>query len=178
MKKIRIVDRKDLSLIIERLAHQILERNKDIKHMCFIGLQRRGVFIAERIRKIIEKSEKVKIPMGVLDITLYRDDLALSAVTPVARNTRIDFDIAKKTIILVDDVLHTGRTIRAALDEIIEFGRPQCIQLAVLVDRGGRELPIQPDYIGKAIPTAAKEEIEVHLTELEKVDEIMLAKKG
>jgi len=178
MKKRRIVDTKELDVIIHRLSHQILERNPNIKNVCFIGLQRRGVFLAERLKKILDKKEGVKIPLGVLDTTLYRDDLRMSAVTAVARNTKIDFDINKKAIILCDDVLNTGRTIRAAMDELMDFGRPKSIQLVVLVDRGGRELPIQPDFVGKMIPTSANEKVRVHLKEVEPQDEIVLVQRS
>jgi len=177
MKKTRILDAKDLDIVIHRLANQVLENNKNIKNVCFIGIQRRGVYLAERIKSIIEKAEKIKIPFGVLDITLYRDDLALSSVTPEARNTRLDFDMNKKTIILVDDVLFTGRTIRAALDEIMDFGRPKSIQLVVLVDRGNRELPIKPDFTGKEILTSLKEHVELHLKEIDGKDELWLVRK-
>ncbi len=178
MKKTRILDSKDLAIVINRLAHQILEKNKNIKNLCIIGIQRRGVYLAERIKNIIEKVERVKVPFGVMDITLYRDDLALSSVTPEARKTHLDFDMNRKTLILVDDVFFTGRTIRAALDEIMDFGRPKCIQLVVLVDRGNRELPIKPDFTGKEITTSLKEHVELHLKEIDGKDELLLVKES
>jgi len=177
MKKTRILDGKDLDIVIHRLAHQILEKNKSTKNLCFIGIQRRGVYLAERIKHIIERVEKAKIPFGVMDVTLYRDDLALSSVTPEARKTNLDFDINKKTVILVDDVLFTGRTIRAALDEIMDFGRPKSIQLVVLVDRGNRELPIKPDFTGKEITTSLKEHVKLHLRETDGKDELWLVRE-
>lgn len=163
-----------------RIVHEILEKNKGIKKLGLIGIKRRGDFIARRLAERIQESEGVKIPIGALDITLYRDDLQLVSEAPIIEGTDIPFNINKKVIILVDDVLYTGRTIRAAIEEILDFGRPKAIQLVVLVDRGHRELPIQADFIGKKIPTAKNEIIDVFIKEFDGKDSVVLHyyKKG
>jgi len=148
-----------------RMAHEILEKNKGTEGLCLVGIRTRGVILAERLKEGIKGIEGRDVPVGVLDITLYRDDLTMISAHPVVRETRIDFDITDKKIILVDDVLFTGRTIRAALDALIDFGRPSQIQLAVLIDRGHRELPIRADYVGKNIPTSFKQNVQVLLKE-------------
>ncbi len=161
-----------------RIAHEILEKNKGTKDLCIIGIRTRGAILANRIQDSIRQIESAAVPLGVLDITLYRDDLTLVASQPVVHETKIDFDITDKKIILVDDVLFTGRTIRAALDAIIDFGRPANIQLAVLIDRGHRELPIRADYVGKNIPTALDENVKVILEESDrKKDEVVVQKR-
>ena len=157
-----------------RIAHEIVEKNKGTEGLCLVGIRNRGVYLAERLAGCIRKIENKEVPVGILDITLYRDDLTLVASHPLVRKTEIDFDINDKILVLVDDVLYTGRTIRAALDALIDFGRPKSIQLAVLVDRGHRELPIRADYVGKNIPTAQNESVEVRLEEVDGKDEVVI----
>ena len=159
---------------LARIAHEILERNRAIEDLALVGIRTRGVPLARRIAQTIRDINQHEIPTGALDITLYRDDLMRTAVgaQPVIRRTEIPFSIDNRRILLVDDVLYTGRTIRAALDALIEFGRPKAIQLVVLVDRGHRELPIKADYVGKNLPTSPSESVQVHLTEVDGRDEV------
>jgi len=157
-----------------RIIHEIIEKNEGSKNLALIGIKRRGDVIAQRMVELIKKHEGRTVPIGALDITLYRDDLQLVSETPIIESTDIPFDINKKTIVLVDDVLYTGRTIRAAMEELFNFGRPKAIQLAVLVDRGLRELPIQADYVGKFIPTAKNEIVDVHILEADKEDCVLI----
>jgi len=171
-EKARIMDKNGLLRTLNRMAHEILEKNKGTKDLVIVGIRTRGAHLAFRLSELMEKIERHKPPVGVLDITLYRDDLSSIAQQPVVHKTEIDFDIQNKKVILVDDVLYTGRTVRAALDELIDFGRPLFIQLAVLVDRGHRELPIRADYVGKNIPTSPKETVQVRLEESEGIDEV------
>ncbi|OIO35132.1 MAG: bifunctional pyr operon transcriptional regulator/uracil phosphoribosyltransferase [Candidatus Omnitrophica bacterium CG1_02_44_16] len=171
-EKARIMDKNGLLRTLTRMAHEILEKNKGTKDLVIVGIRTRGAHLAFRLSELMEKIERHKPPVGVLDITLYRDDLSSIAQQPVVHKTEIDFDIQNKKVILVDDVLYTGRTVRAALDELIDFGRPLFIQLAVLVDRGHRELPIRADYVGKNIPTSPKETVQVRLEESEGIDEV------
>jgi pyrimidine operon attenuation protein/uracil phosphoribosyltransferase len=169
-----ILDKESINRAIKRIAHELLEKNKGAKDLCLIGIRNRGVCLAQRLHESIQDIEHKKIPVGILDITLYRDDLTLISSQPVVHKTEIDFDITDKHVILVDDVLYTGRTVRAALDALIDLGRPKTIQLAVLVDRGHRELPIRPDYTGKQIPTSKKETIEVRFVESDGKDEVVI----
>jgi len=171
-EKARIMDKNGLMRTLTRMAHEILEKNKGTKDLVIVGIRTRGAHLAFRLAELMEKIDGHKPPVGVLDITLYRDDLSSIAQQPVVHKTEIDFDIQDKKVILVDDVLYTGRTVRAALDELIDFGRPLFIQLAVLVDRGHRELPIRADYVGKNIPTSPKETVQVRLEESEGSDEV------
>ena len=157
-----------------RIAHEITEKNRGVENVALVGIRTRGVPLAARIAEEIQKIENVSVPTGSLDITLYRDDLTTMGYNPVIHGTEIDFDVTGKHIVLVDDVLYTGRTIRAALDALIDMGRPKSIQLAVLIDRGHRELPIRADYAGKNVPTSRKETIEVALQEEGKTDEVIL----
>ncbi|MCM8782434.1 MAG: bifunctional pyr operon transcriptional regulator/uracil phosphoribosyltransferase PyrR [Candidatus Omnitrophica bacterium] len=173
-EKAKILDREAIQRTLMRIAHEILEKNKGTQDLCLVGIRNRGAYLAERLAKNIKKIEGITLAVGILDITLYRDDLTLIASHPVVHKTEIDFDINDKNIVLVDDVLYTGRTIRAALDALIDFGRPQTIQLAVLVDRGHRELPIRADYVGKNIPTSKNEVIEVRLEEADGKDEVVI----
>ena len=166
----------DIDRIIRRISHEILERNKGAESLVFIGLQKRGVPLAKRIAENIEKFEGIKIKTGKLDITFYRDDIGQN-VKPTAQITDISFEIENMNVILVDDVLYTGRTIRAALDALIDFGRPKSIQLVVLIDRGHRELPIRADYVGKNLPTSRDESIEVKLEETDGEDSVMVIEK-
>jgi len=175
--KAKILDQEAISRSLMRIAHEILERSKGTADLCLVGIRSRGVYLANRLADYIKKIEDKNVPVGALDITLYRDDLTLVAAHPLVRKTEIDFDITNKHLILVDDVLYTGRTIRAALDALIDFGRPNCIQVAVLVDRGHRELPIRADYVGKNIPTSQMETVEVRLQETDGKDEVVIVEK-
>lgn len=172
--KARVMGPEDMRRAITRIAHEILERNGGVDGLAVIGIQTRGVCVARRIADAIEHIEGVGVPVGVLDITLYRDDLQTVAEQPVVNESDIPFDVHGRTIILADDVLYTGRTVRAALDEIIDFGRPRAVQLAVLVDRGHRELPIRADYVGKNVPTSAKEIIAARMAEMDDCDEVLI----
>ena len=174
VKKTSIMDADGIRRALIRIAHEITEKNKGVENVALVGIRTRGVPLAERIAGEIQKSEGVAVPTGSLDITLYRDDLTTMGYNPVIHGTEIDFDISGKNIVLVDDVLYTGRTIRAALDALIDMGRPNSIQLAVLIDRGHRELPIRADYAGKNVPTSRRETIEVALQEEGKEDEVIL----
>ncbi|SRR5574344_1281132 len=173
-KKKVILDGQAMNRALVRVAHEIVERNKGVDNVVLVGIRTRGVPLAQRIAKEIESIEHTKLEVGSLDITLYRDDLSSLAYNPVVRGTEIDFDISGKTIVLVDDVLFTGRTIRCALDALIDMGRPKSIQLAVMIDRGHKELPIKADYVGKNVPTATSESVEVTLQEIDGVDEVSL----
>jgi pyrimidine operon attenuation protein/uracil phosphoribosyltransferase len=164
-EKALILDKAGIDRALTRIAHEILEKNKGAKDLILVGIQRGGVHLAKRLAAKIKEIEGVEPPVGSLDITMYRDDLATRKSQPVPQATDIAFDIQDKMMVLVDDVLFTGRTIRAALNSVMDYGRPRRIQLAVLVDRGHRELPIRADYVGKNLPTSAKEKVEVMLAE-------------
>ncbi len=174
MDKALIMDKVALQRALKRIAHEIIEKNKGAENVALIGIHRRGVPIAKRIAGYIKEFEGQSVDIGTLDITFYRDDLSLLADHPVIKGTDIAFDINKKTIVLCDDVLYTGRTVRAALDAMMDMGRPNNIQLAVIVDRGHRELPIRADYIGKNIPTSKNEVISVHVSEFDNVDNVVI----
>jgi pyrimidine operon attenuation protein/uracil phosphoribosyltransferase len=176
-EKARILDKDTIKRTLMRISHEILEKNKGIKNLCLIGIRNRGAHLAKRLADCIKGIEGSDVPVGILDITLYRDDLTLIAAQPVVHKTEIDFDITDKNAVLVDDVLYTGRTVRAALDALVDFGRPKSIQLAVLIDRGHRELPIRADYAGKNIPTAGNETVEVRLAEVDGSDEVVIIQK-
>jgi pyrimidine operon attenuation protein/uracil phosphoribosyltransferase len=169
-----VLDADRMARSLARIAHEILERNRGLEEIAFVGIRTRGVPLARRIAKFIQDISGHEVPTGALDITLYRDDLMRTPVgpQPLVRKTEIPFSIDDKRILLVDDVLYTGRTIRAALDALIDFGRPREIQLVVLVDRGHRELPIKADYVGKNLPTSAAQSVQVHLTEIDGRDEV------
>ena len=169
-----LMDEDGIRRAMTRIAHEIVEKNKGVEHLVLVGIRTRGVPLAERIAAEIERIEGVRPPVGTLDITLYRDVLSLLAYQPTVRATEMPVDIHGKTIVLTDDVLFTGRTIRAALDALIDMGRPRIIQLAVLVDRGHRELPIRADYVGKNVPTSARESVSVALKELDGVEQVRL----
>jgi pyrimidine operon attenuation protein/uracil phosphoribosyltransferase len=169
-----LLNKQDIERILSRIAHEIVEKNKGPENLCLVGIQRGGVHLAHRIAARVDTIEHVRVPVGSLDISLYRDDISLRKKHPVVRKTEIPFDISEKVIILVDDVLFTGRSIRAALDALMDFGRPAQIQLAVLIDRGHRELPIRADYVGKNIPTARTENIEVQLGEESAEEKVVL----
>jgi len=176
-EKAKLFDQEALNRILMRIAHEILEKNKGTQGLCLVGIRNRGAHLAKRLSDSIEVIDKAAVPVGILDITLYRDDLTLIAQQPVVHKTEIDFDITDKNIVLVDDVLYTGRTVRAALDALIDLGRPKSIQLAVLIDRGHRELPVRADYVGKNVPTAQKETVEVRLSEVDGRDEVVIVEK-
>lgn len=172
--KAQLMDSAGLDRALTRIAHEILERNKGLGQLCLIGIQRRGVPLAERIADKIQAIEGQRPPVGILDITFYRDDLSLLSEHPVINGTSMPFAIQDVKVILVDDVLFTGRTVRAAIDALFDLGRPQSIQLAILVDRGHRELPIRADYIGKNVPTSRSEIVHVHLREIDGDDGVIL----
>jgi len=176
IEKANILSESDIERVLKRISHEILERNKGPQSLVFIGLQKRGVPLANRIAANIEKFEGTKINVGKLDTTFYRDDIGQS-IKRDAQITDISFDIGGKNVILVDDVLYTGRTVRAAMDAIIDFGRPRSIQLVVLIDRGHRELPIRADYVGKNLPTSRSESVEVKLKEIDGTDSVIVVKK-
>jgi pyrimidine operon attenuation protein/uracil phosphoribosyltransferase len=169
-----VMDAERMGRTLARIAHEVLERNRGVEELALVGIRTRGVPLAKRIAQSIRDIHGHDVPTGALDITLYRDDLMRLAVgpQPLVRKTEIPFSIDDKRILLVDDVLYTGRTIRAALDALIDFGRPQAIQLVVLIDRGHRELPIKADYVGKNLPTSASESVQVHLVEIDGRDEV------
>jgi pyrimidine operon attenuation protein / uracil phosphoribosyltransferase len=172
----QVMDADRMSRALTRMSHEILERNRGLDEIALVGIRTRGVPIARRIAKSLLQINGDEVPTGALDITLYRDDLMRHAVgpQPVVRRTEIPFSIDDRKILLVDDVLYTGRTIRAALDALIDFGRPQAIQLVVLVDRGHRELPIKADYVGKNLPTSLKQSVRVRLQEIDGTDEVVI----
>ena len=175
IEKNMILDSAAIDRSLTRIAHEIIEKNKGTEKLALIGVRTRGVPLAERLGEKIKKIEGKEVPVGRLDITLYRDDLTTLSDQPVLHGTNVDFDISGKRIILVDDVLYTGRTVRAALDAIIDLGRPLLIQLAVLIDRGHRELPIRADFVGKNVPTSKKELIVVKLSDIDQDEKVILA---
>jgi pyrimidine operon attenuation protein/uracil phosphoribosyltransferase len=172
-EKAQVLDEPALDRALTRIAHEILERNAGAADLAFVGLRTRGVTLAQRLARKIADIDGAQIPVGTLDITLYRDDLDMRGA-PVIRGTDIPFSIKAKTVVLVDDVLFTGRTIRAALDALIDLGRPKMIQLAILIDRGHRELPIRPDYVGKNLPTSRRESVAVRLREHDGEDRVVI----
>lgn len=172
--KAKIIDEVGFNRTITRLAHEIIEKNKGINNVVLIGMRTRGEFIARRIQQKIKEIENVEPALGILDVTLYRDDFRTRLKQPEVSVTNIEFDISEKHIILIDDVLYTGRTVRAALDALMDLGRPQTIQLCVLVDRGHRELPIIADFVGKSIPTSINEEVKVRMKEIDDEDAVYL----
>jgi len=175
-EKAQILDQAGIQRAVTRIAHEIVERNKGTNDLVLIGLRSRGVDLARRLAQELKIINGADVPVGTLDVTLYRDDLGRVGLQPVVRTTDIPFPINEKRVVLVDDVLYTGRTIRAALDSLIDLGRPRLIQLAVLVDRGHRELPIRADYVGKNVPTSRQEQVQVLLTEEDGVDGVLIVK--
>jgi len=169
-----IMTAQDIRRALVRLAHEVVEGGRDLEELVLVGMRTRGVPLAQRIAKAIAQFEGVSVPVGALDIGLYRDDLPYLGLRPRLRPTEIPTDIAGRRVVLVDDVLYTGRSIRAALDALIDYGRPRRIELAVLIDRGHRELPIRADYVGKNIPTSRQEEVQVRLMEVDGRDEVVL----
>ena len=174
-EKSKVLDGEGIDKALKRIAHEILEKNQSsLEELVMIGIMTRGATLAERLKGEMRQIERTDPPIGILDITLYRDDLTQIAQSPVVHETRIDFDITDRKVILVDDVLFTGRTIRCALDELIDFGRPRAVQLAVLIDRGHRDFPIRADYVGKNLPTSLQEIVQVRLKEVDGVDEVVI----
>lgn len=172
--KSEIMDASDIRRAMTRMAHEILEKNHGAEDVVLLGIRTRGVFVAERLRDVIYDVEGVKLPVGTLDITLYRDDIAAKGGIPIVGESHVPFDLNGKKVVLCDDVLYTGRTIRAALDAVFDLGRPAFVRLAVLVDRGHRELPVRADYVGKNIPTARRELVEVRFDEHDGYDTVIL----
>lgn len=173
MKEKVILVEEEIKRSLVRIAHEILEKNKGAENLVLVGIWTRGAYLSQRLKKIIEQIEGISVPSGIIDVTFYRDDIRIRGLKEPGR-TKIDFDLEGKTIVLVDDVLFTGRTVRSALNAIMDFGRPSRVQLAVLIDRGHRELPIKPDYVGKNIPTAKYEEVKVLLKETDGKDMVIL----
>src|SRR5262245_27777476 len=175
-----LLDGDAIGRTLSRIAHEIIERNEELEAVALVGIHTRGVPIAHRLRRLIEERADLELELGQLDITFHRDDVHVRGARPprrpqpVVRDTKLDFDLEGRTVILVDDVLYTGRTIRAAIDALFEYGRPARVQLAVLADRGHRELPIRPDYVGKNLPTARNERIQVQLVEVDEIDRVVL----
>jgi len=178
MTEKEILNKHEIDNILVRLSFQIIEKVKDDKNFALVGIKRRGAILADRIAVIIEKFKNIKPLVGYLDITLYRDDLTEISEFPQLLGTELNFDIKGKTIILIDDVIFTGRTVRAALDAIIDYGRPKKIIFVALIDRGHRELPIQPDFVGKFVPTNIEEKINVKLHEIDETDSVTIEKRG
>lgn len=174
VKKRKIMDEVDIAKTLERLASEILERHKEYDKIAIIGIRTRGAPLARRVKEILDQKTGIPIPLGILDITFYRDDLQKISESPEVKSTLLDFDVNDKSIILIDDVLYTGRTIRSALDAIVDFGRPDKIELLVLIDRGHRELPIHPDYLGRKVATSKEENVEVRLKEVDGKDEVII----
>lgn len=168
------MDTPKIKRALHRMTTEIIERNRNLKNLVIVGIRTRGIYIGKRISKLIKEFEKVDVPVGVLDITLYRDDFSELEAQHIVKKTEIDFSVAKKDVLLVDDVLFTGRTIRAAMDSLIDLGRPKTIQLLVLIDRGHRELPIRADYAGKFLPTSKREIVQVRLKEIDSGDEVLI----
>jgi pyrimidine operon attenuation protein / uracil phosphoribosyltransferase len=179
-----LLDAEAISKSLSRIAHELIEGADDLADVALVGIQTRGVPLASRLRRLVEERSGVELPLGALDITFHRDDVhvrdggRVPGRQPVVRSTSIPFSLEGLTVVLVDDVLYTGRTIRAAIDALLEFGRPARVQLAVLVDRGHRELPIRPDYVGKNLPTARSERIQVELVEVDEVDRVLLVRES
>jgi pyrimidine operon attenuation protein / uracil phosphoribosyltransferase len=175
--KAQLMSASEIDRTLVRLAHEILEKTTDLTQLAFLGIRRRGVPIAQRLGAKIESLENLKIPVGILDINLYRDDLSTVGPKPVVSGTQIDFSVTGKDIVLMDDVLYTGRTIRAALDALFELGRPARVQLLVLIDRGHRELPIEAQYVGRKVPTSSREIIEVKFAEVDETEKVLLVER-
>ncbi|HLB62539.1 MAG TPA: bifunctional pyr operon transcriptional regulator/uracil phosphoribosyltransferase PyrR [Actinomycetota bacterium] len=171
---VRLMDQAEIRRAVTRIAHEILERNKGAGEIALVGIAARGDDLARRLAEEIARIEGVKVPVGVLDITFYRDDIGLRAEAPEVKETRIGFDVSERTVVLVDDVLFTGRTIRSAMDALMDMGRPSVIQLAVLVDRGHRELPIRADFVGKNVPTQTDDLVGVRLEETDGEDAVVM----
>lgn len=179
-----LLDAEQVARTLSRIAHEIIERNDDLDAVALVGIHTRGVPLAQRLRRLVEERSGVELALGQLDITFHRDDVHVRSGSaprrpqPIVRDTRLEFELEGRTVILVDDVLYTGRTIRAAIDALIEYGRPDRVQLAVLADRGHRELPIRPDYVGKNVPTSRGDRVQVELNEIDEIDRVILVTEG
>jgi pyrimidine operon attenuation protein/uracil phosphoribosyltransferase len=179
-----LLDGEQVARTLSRIAHEIIERNDDLESVALVGIHTRGVPLAQRLRRLVAERSGAELELGQLDITFHRDDVHVRSgsaprrAQPVVRDTKLEFELEGRTVILVDDVLYTGRTIRAAIDALIEYGRPDRVQLAVLADRGHRELPIRPDYVGKNLPTARGDRVQVELNEIDEVDRVVLITEG
>lgn len=178
MREKELMNEADMRRGLTRIAHEIIERNQGVQDLAIIGMRTRGVPLAQRLAQLLESFEGQPVPVGALDVTLYRDDLGLRGLRSKVQPTHIPIDIRGKRVILVDDVLFTGRTTRAALDALIDLGRPRSVQLAVMVDRGHRELPIRPDYVVKNLPTSFQEDVQVRLQEVDGVDQVVIIEEG
>jgi len=176
-EKTQLMSASEIDRTMVRLAHEVLEKSPELDNLAFIGIKRRGVPMAQRLAKNIESIEGRTIPVGILDINLYRDDLSTVGPRPVVNGTQIDFPVQGKDVVLMDDVLYTGRTVRAALDALFAIGRPSRVQLLVLIDRGHRELPIEAQYVGRKVPTSSREIIEVKYQEIDGVEKVLLVEK-
>jgi pyrimidine operon attenuation protein/uracil phosphoribosyltransferase len=176
-EKAKVLGAEEMSRVLRRIAHEIVERNRGTEGLVLVGIQRRGVPLSIRLAALLREYEGVEVPCGELDITLYRDDLTLLAEQPVVRRTLIPGGSAGKRIVLVDDVIYTGRTVRAALEALIDLGRPESVRLGVLIDRGHRELPIQADFVGKNLPTSRSEVVEVRVSEIDGRDEVVISER-
>jgi pyrimidine operon attenuation protein/uracil phosphoribosyltransferase len=172
--KASVMDATKIRRVLQRMATEILERNRNLKNLVIIGIRTRGIYVAKRVARLIKDMENVDVPVGVMDITLYRDDSTETETQNMVHKTEIPFAVSKKDVILADDVLMTGRTIRAAMDGLFHLGRPQSIQLMVLIDRGHRELPLRADYVGKFLPTSRREIVQVHLKEIDGRDDVLI----
>jgi pyrimidine operon attenuation protein/uracil phosphoribosyltransferase len=179
-----LLDAEQVARTLSRIAHEIIERNDDLESVALVGIHTRGVPLAQRLRRLVEERSGVTLELGQLDITFHRDDVHVRSGSaprrpqPLVRDTKLEFELEGRTVILVDDVLYTGRTIRAAIEALIEYGRPDRVQLAVLADRGHRELPIRPDYVGKNLPTSRGDRIQVELNEVDEIDRVVLVAEG
>lgn len=172
-----VVSAGQVKALVQRLAREIVVRNRGVRNLALVGIKRRGVPLAHRLAELLKRSRKDEVPVGAIDITLYRDDLKLVAETPIVRGSEITFDLNGRTVVLVDDVVFTGRTIRAALTELLDFGRPESVQLAVLIDRGHRELPIQPDFVGRTMKTRRRDLVDIYLEEEDGRDGVYVTKR-
>ncbi|MCX7918776.1 MAG: bifunctional pyr operon transcriptional regulator/uracil phosphoribosyltransferase PyrR [bacterium] len=177
IEKREIMDAATIDRTLNRMVHEIIEKNPDLYNLAIVGIRTRGIYLAERLQKKLAEIAKINIPLGTLDITMYRDDLSRLGYHPVVGETHLPFVLDDKQILLVDDVLYTGRTIRAALDALMDYGRPASIQLAVLIDRGHRELPIAADFVGRTIPTAKQEQVQVKLIETDTIDQVVITEQ-
>jgi len=179
-----VLDGDAVGRTLSRIAHEVIERNEELEGVALVGIHTRGVPLAQRLRRLVEERAGVELDLGQLDITFHRDDVHVRAgqaprhPQPLVRDTKLDFELEGRTVILVDDVLYTGRTIRAAIDALLDFGRPDRVQLAVLADRGHRELPIRPDYVGKNLPTSRDERVQVQLLEIDEVDRVVIVNES
>jgi pyrimidine operon attenuation protein/uracil phosphoribosyltransferase len=172
-----VLDRETMRRTLTRIAHEIVENGGEPSRLALVGIHRRGAVLAARLRELLAELHDVEVPLGDLDIAFYRDDVTLRGGTPVVHATHLDFDVDGRTIVIVDDVLFTGRTVRAAIEALFDYGRPQRVQLAVLADRGHRELPFRPDYVGKNLPTARSERVFVRVTEIDGEDSVTIAEQ-